>query len=186
MGNVSLMDIDLWILRLFNQPFISSLNVLFVLLIYSVYGFILVLLYRFFRQEKRSRLVHLAIVFIIGFIFVNSLKYLVARPRPYETFPTDVKHVIFKPDPSFPSGHTFMAFICLWFLPKKFSKLAKALSIVYLLSVAVTSLYIGVHYPSDVAAGAILGLAFPRIISERMSVEIFKRLHRITKYIRIF
>lgn len=39
-----------------------------------------------------------------------GLKYLVRRPRPYQRYEGDLLPVTTEPDPSFPSGHTTMAF----------------------------------------------------------------------------
>jgi undecaprenyl-diphosphatase len=61
-------------------------------------------------------------------------------------------------DPSFPSGHTSSAFntatfICLTY-PKWYVIAPAAL---WATSVAYSRMYLGVHYPSDVLAGAVLG-----------------------------
>jgi len=40
----------------------------------------------------------------------------------------------------------------------------------------VTELYTGIHYPSDVLAGAVLGLVFPKILSEKITIKLSKKL----------
>ncbi len=63
-------------------------------------------------------------------------------------------------DPSFPSGHTTA--VCAWLVPWLFvhpetSLLIVAPAMIIGLSVAWSRMYLGLHYPSDVAAGAALG-----------------------------
>jgi undecaprenyl-diphosphatase len=81
------------------------------------------------------------------------LKYAVQRDRP----PT----VILDPEPlmevpttsSFPSGHTSTSFACAYVI----SRLAPRLTVfVYVLAALIgfSRIYVGVHYPLDVRAGA--------------------------------
>ena len=85
------------------------------------------------------------------------LKYIVNRPRPYVTYP-DIDNVTSEGSPSFPSNHTSAAF-----------GLATSVSIVYPKWYIIAPSYIwagavgysrmdlGVHYPSDVLMGALIG-----------------------------
>ncbi|MFS0723380.1 phosphatase PAP2 family protein [Paenibacillus sp. 1P07SE] len=63
-------------------------------------------------------------------------------------------------DPSFPSGHTTA--VCAWLMPWLFvhpemSLLLLTPVMIIGISVAWSRMYLGLHYPSDVAAGAALG-----------------------------
>lgn len=97
---------------------------------------------------------------IISVLFNNVfLKNVIGRIRPYEIIAgleCIVKHAT---DPSFPSGHTgasiAAATVYLKELPKKFSIPALVVAIL----IALSRLYIGIHYPTDVIAGAITGAA---------------------------
>ena len=88
------------------------------------------------------------------------LKPLVARPRPW-LMVEGLVNLVNEHDPkSFPSGHTSSAFAAAtaFFrtLPgdrKKWKWLVMALAVLMGLS----RLYVGVHYPSDVLAGALVG-----------------------------
>lgn len=86
-----------------------------------------------------------------------GLKYMVARPRPFETM--EQVRVIFEhpQTASFPSGHATMAFMSAFLLHRLYGR---KLTFVYLIAglIAFSRIYIGVHYPSDVIAGAVLGL----------------------------
>ena len=175
---MNIIDLDLEILKFFNRPFSVYLNIFFLLAIYSVYPTLLLIGYHLFRNKKRKRLFHLITASVIGVLLVLALKYAIARPRPYSAGIGVVK-IFEKTDPSFPSAHTFIAFLCFYFLPKNLPKWLVYFSAIYLLIlIPIGSMYIGVHYPSDIIAGAIIGIAVPKIISEKRAnriVDLFSK-----------
>jgi undecaprenyl-diphosphatase len=86
-----------------------------------------------------------------------AIKQLVKRPRP---FLTDVHLVpVYRPgEYSFPSGHTSSAFSAVTALSRAYPKwYVIAPSFLWAASVGYSRMYLGVHYPTDVTAGAILG-----------------------------
>lgn len=87
----------------------------------------------------------------------TALKYSVNRARPFITYPDIIK----KTDahsPSFPSGHTSNAFATATSLSLAYPKLYIIFpSFAYAGTVAYSRMHLGVHYPSDVAAGAVIG-----------------------------
>ena len=96
---------------------------------------------------------------LIGLIVVNfTIKPLVARERPWLVIEHFVNLVPEHDPNSFPSGHTNAAFafaiaVCLS-APRRWMKItAVCLAAVMGLS----RLYVGVHFPSDVLAGAAIG-----------------------------
>ena len=98
---------------------------------------------------------------LLGTLLVNNiiLKNLVARTRPYEVI-AGLTYLVPKPgEYSFPSGHAGSSFsvACVMFrqLPKKYGVPALILAIL----IALSRLYVGVHYPSDVLFGIISGIA---------------------------
>jgi len=174
---MNLFDIDIIILKFFNQPFSPYLNFLFVFITYSVYGYLILLLYIYFKKNDKKRLFHIILSLIVGIILVNILKYSIGRPRPYVLYP-EINKILTKADPSFPSAHVFISFLCFYFLPKK-STIFRKLSMLYLLLlIPVGSMYTGVHYPSDIIAGAIIGLLIPKIISEKMTNKLANKFFK--------
>lgn len=85
------------------------------------------------------------------------LKQLVARPRPFVAFPG---HRLLIAEPigySFPSGHAGSSFTAAFILRranKKFGVPALLLAVL----IAFSRVFLFVHYPSDILAGAILGV----------------------------
>ena len=82
-----------------------------------------------------------------------TLKPLIARPRPYLVNDA-LSILISRPSEfSFPSGHTSgsltAAFALYAFVPKKYGISAVVLAFL----IAVSRLYVGVHYPTDILGG---------------------------------
>lgn len=103
----------------------------------------------------------MAIAMLLGFAIGNGIiKNVVARHRPYELAQFSAFPIVKKlSDWSFPSGHTLASFeaaVSIFCWRKKWGAAALALA----LCVAVSRIYLIVHYPSDVIAGALLGTAF--------------------------
>jgi undecaprenyl-diphosphatase len=86
-------------------------------------------------------------------ISTDVLKAAIPRSRPH------VEALVARPHThSFPSGHAAISFACATVLGAAAPRLRIPL---YLLAAAIawSRVYVGVHYPLDVAAGAILGTA---------------------------
>ena len=96
---------------------------------------------------------------LLEFIIANLvLKNLTARIRPYEVIQGLTLLVGRAPDFSFPSGHTGSAFavavVIFLKMPRKYGILAIALASL----MGFSRLYVGIHYPSDVIGGVLLGI----------------------------
>lgn len=108
---------------------------------------------------KTRKIGCMALAALLGTLLVNNmiLKNLVARTRPYEVI-EGLTYIVMRPtDFSFPSGHAGCSFAvgCILFrrLPRQYGIPALILAIL----IAVSRLYVGVHYPSDVLFGVISG-----------------------------
>lgn len=102
-------------------------------------------------------LISILLTFLLGNIL---LKNLVARTRPYEVI-QDLVLITKKPhDYSFPSGHTSVSFAfasaLLFVLPKE-QRWIGIITAVLAALIGFSRLYLGVHYPTDVLGGLVLG-----------------------------
>lgn len=84
------------------------------------------------------------------------LKHSIGRPRPFVACP-DIRACVRALDKfSFPSGHTLhavaFAVVFSWYYP-----LVGAALMPVVLLIALSRVALGMHYPSDVAAGALIG-----------------------------
>jgi undecaprenyl-diphosphatase len=87
----------------------------------------------------------------------TALKAISDRPRPFVRYP-EPKVLVPRPhDGSFPSGHAATSFAAATILSFAFPKAAPVF-FVLAAAVAYSRVYVGVHYPLDVIAGAALGV----------------------------
>lgn len=87
-----------------------------------------------------------------------ALKYTTNRTRPYDKYPGVLDVPYPESSPSFPSGHTSIAFATATSLSLHYPKWYIIVpSYLWACSVAYSRLNLGVHYPSDVLGGMLLG-----------------------------
>lgn len=110
-------------------------------------------------NELRQVSYEMAAGLVITAVITQGLKVTVDRSRPYYSH-TGIYPSELDDSPSFPSGHTSMAFstaTSLMLNTKKWYVIAPAFA--WAGCVGYSRLYLGQHYPSDVLAGAIVGAA---------------------------
>lgn len=94
---------------------------------------------------------------IISSAITGLLKYTIQRERPFVTYP-DIKHIKPEDSYSFPSGHTSTAFALATSVTIAYPKwYVAAPAYLWASSAAYSRMHLGVHYPSDVLAGALIG-----------------------------
>jgi undecaprenyl-diphosphatase len=108
-----------------------------------------------------------------------TLKLLVARLRPSDVN-TTIELLIKRPtDFSFPSGHSLSSFASatvIFYTDKRYGSAA----IFTAALIAFSRLYLYVHYPSDVAAGIILGISIG-LITVYIALKIKPRLNKFKR-----
>jgi undecaprenyl-diphosphatase len=117
-----------------------------------------------FISARRSLSLLLVLAVSLGTLLSNTLKFILARPRP-----DLVAHVVQVHTMSFPSGHAMLSAVTYLTIGALLAHDQSSFRIkIYILSVAVflslmvgiSRVYLGVHYPTDVLAGWAVGGAW--------------------------
>jgi membrane-associated phospholipid phosphatase len=109
------------------------------------------------NKELQKDALYMAGAFVVSSVVTNVTKQAVKRKRPFEEYPFITK-LGEGGGYSFPSGHTSAAFTTATSLSLYFPKWYVIIpSYLWASSVAYARVYQGVHYPSDVLAGALVG-----------------------------
>jgi membrane-associated phospholipid phosphatase len=102
-----------------------------------------------------------------------AMKYSFSRTRPYITYPDIIKKSK-GVSPSFPSGHTSMAFATATSLSLTYPKWYVIVpTYTWASTVGYSRMHLGVHYPSDVLVGALVGAG-----SAWLTHTVNKKLHK--------
>lgn len=125
----------------------------------GIFWIIVAVLFIIFNRTRKTGF-SMGAALLIGLVIGNLiLKNSFARIRPYDLNPA-IQSELLVPvlsDFSFPSGHTLASFeaaTVLLIRDKRFGIPAMVLAIL----IALSRLYLYVHYPTDVLAGVILGV----------------------------
>lgn len=115
----------------------------------------------FYLKKWKSESLLVAANLSLAGILIVSLKHLYQRPRP------DILHLVEEKGFSFPSGHSLAVTLLIGSLiiivgqrvkDRTVRLILQILLGIYLVSVIISRVYLGVHYPSDVLASLCLGL----------------------------
>ncbi|MBI3235996.1 MAG: phosphatase PAP2 family protein [Bacteroidetes bacterium] len=109
------------------------------------------------KNYKKSKALIIGFSLLSASAITTTLKYSIDRTRPFVTYPDIVKRST-GGSPSFPSGHTSSAFALATSVSLQYPKwYIVAPAYIWASSVGYSRMYQGVHYPSDVLVGAIIG-----------------------------
>ena len=136
---------------------------------------IVIILYAHLKGKKTlRRLTILALIaFLCSDIVTAILKHVIREPRPFVSL-DNVRLLISENDPlSFPSGHTTSTLSVVTFyilnmkdLVKKHYMIIDAVLVIFAIVIPFSRMYVGVHYPGDVLAGAVIGIIGALIINK--------------------
>lgn len=163
-GFINAQNIDINILRDINVNRNTALDPTFKVITNSVVPISVatpIIIYSVGLIKKDSTIKKQAIfigeTFLVSAFVTTALKHTIKRERPFDTYP-DIDKVTSAPGYSFPSGHTSVAFATATSLSMAYPKwYVIAPSFIWASAVGYSRMHLGVHYPSDVLAGAIIG-----------------------------
>ncbi len=117
----------------------------------------------FFKKTRRAG-ISMGLALIMGLLIGNlCMKPLFARIRPYDVNPAVTLLIDQLSDYSFPSGHTLASFEAAGVLMIAHRKTLGYPALAIAVLVALSRLYLYVHYPTDVLTSVVLGLIFAAI-----------------------
>ncbi|MBV8032682.1 MAG: phosphatase PAP2 family protein [Betaproteobacteria bacterium] len=110
------------------------------------------------RAEAAPAVLHMSLVGIVCTLAYRALKRGTVRMRPYQAVQGVAVGAVPLDRFSFPSGHTLHAVAFTIVAGSYYPALALPLAVFTVLT-AISRVVLGLHYPSDVLAGALIGAA---------------------------
>ncbi len=163
----------LWIQENLRCSFLSAILVPYTLsgniaLVWIIFSALLLI----FPKTRKAGILT-AIALLSSWVLTEfCIKLIVNRPRPYSMI-SDLQILVKPPyGSSFPSGHTSIAFACAFTIFFYTNKRLGAIALVLAVIMGFSRLYVGVHYPTDVLAGTIIGLIVAviiKLVSDKIS-----------------
>ena len=138
---------------------LTALGSVTVITILTVIGTIFLLL----KKDRRGAL-YLLLGALGAGVWTIALKHIISRERP-----TEIPRLVEVAGYSYPSGHSLGAtsvYLLLMFIAFRNFQTIKAKTIIFvvaamlIIGVCFSRVYLGVHYPSDVLSGALLGTSW--------------------------
>lgn len=170
-------DLLLWIQENLRGCMDAPVRFISMLGDHGLFWIFLTLLLFFFKKTRRAALAS-ALSMLLTLLVVNILlKPLAARIRPYEVI-EGLRYIVAKESEfSFPSGHSANSLACAWVLFRMCDKRIGVPALILALLIALSRLYVGVHYPTDVLAGVAIGMLLAEF-AMRIAPRLAKRLRR--------
>ena len=135
------------------------------------------------RRENQRAVLRAAVVLLISGAVVVLINMLWARDRPFRYH--EVNLLFYRPpDPSFPSNSTAVVFgfaTTVWLQNRRWGWPMLILAG----SFAFSRVYCGVHYPTDILAGSVLGVGTAWLVTHRLRLldRLFDRVIALARYL---
>lgn len=179
-GQENLVQFDLRVINLFATFRHHQLNQQMLFITYLAKGeiivFGLIIFSLIFYLYQKWRFLYTLIISVgIGELFVWIIKNIIERPRP-----PLITALVTESTSSFPSGHTFVAIAFYGLLgyfiiqseKHKFIKIISFIFCLILISlIGISRVYLGAHWPSDVLASFMVGLAWLSILITSLKIK---------------
>jgi len=131
------------------------------------------------QRARGARALNLTLLFhavgaavISRYIITELIRFFYNRPRPFEVLPDVIQLVPHATGGSFPSGHAALAFAvataAAFYYPK-----ASIFFFLSAVSIGMGRVAAGIHWPSDIFAGAIVGILTAWIIRKILRIRTF-------------
>lgn len=152
-------EILLWIQTFLRNPVTDPIVAAFTHLGDKGLLFIVLTVLLLLHPKTRRMGLAAALGLIFSLLFTNlMLKPLFQRTRPWVDFPALIPLVAEHDPNSFPSGHTSAAFaFALAVARTEGKRWLKIAAVVLAVLMGLSRLYVGVHYPTDVFIGFLVG-----------------------------
>lgn len=155
-------NIFIWLIRYFATPYVDKVMMFITDIGFGIsYGVIVALSFILLTYYHRWREIAVLAICLTGGALLNFwLKYLFHRSRP------DLFHVVQETGYSFPSGHVIASmcfygmatFLIIRTIPSWRGRLTvMTVTFILIVTIGVSRIYLGVHYPTDVIAGFATG-----------------------------
>lgn len=124
---------------------------------------VILILFYIFKTKRYSLGIVFAFSGACAYLLSRFIGFLYFRPRPFVSL--DITQVISMTpfSKSFPSSHALVSF-ALATLLFTYSKRLGTWAILIAIFIAISRVLVGVHYPSDVLVGAVLGVIVSKLI----------------------
>lgn len=141
----------------------------------SLFTFLLIV---FGNEKWRNTGIQAAATLAISQTITYGLKSLLGRERPYNILKNLNTFGITLKDYSFPSGHTSASFSLATTIALNYPFLS-ILVLGMALLVGISRIYLGVHYPTDVVAGIVLGVGSAIVVHLYVFVYLIEFINSI-------